>query len=391
MTRIRGPLHSTRWIRAATALASQAAFVLFATVACPASAQWDYGSPRNFSAEEPLFVASTFADDSIVWKYGSTSIMPVVALQDQSASPLPPPMPILADTTDAEPVPAPVGEDQQYGEELEDFNVQFLRTSSVLLKPGQWQMDLGLAYAKDDYQFPITVAPSGVARANIRRRTLQVPFAVRFGLTDRIQISGSLPMGWSNREYSSLGLFDDTQSKAGIGDLTLSANYLACRGHYGMSPDVILNLGVTMPTGDAEFPTTGISQASLANGVWAPSIQVLAIQRYDPIIYFYGVGYRYQAKRKFGDQSVFFGHQFTYNFGVGFAVNDRITLSAAFLGLFETETQINGLGVPGSMREPLRLRFAATTYRNGQIVEPFAQIGMTQDAADAFIGIIWTL
>ncbi|MEW4452147.1 hypothetical protein AB1L30_05620 [Bremerella sp. JC817] len=370
--------------------AAWAALGLLASFGTEAKAQWNFPTADPYHTDEPLFVAASFEDPSHVWEYGSSSIMPVVALLQEPA-PLPPPMPSLTDPVPTEIVPSQVRDDQQYGEELEDFNIQFLRTASVLLQPGQWQMDLGLAYAKDDYDFPITVAPSGVARANIRRRTLQVPFALRYGLTDRIQLSGSLPIGWSHQEYSSLGLFDDTSSKGGIGDLELGVNLLCREGCYGYSPDVILSFGLTMPTGDAEFPTTGISQASLANGVWAPSVQLLAIQRYDPIIYFYGVGYRYQAKREFGDRDVFFGHQITYNFGVGFAVNDRITLSTAFLGLYQSETQIDGVGVPGSMREPLRLRFAATTYRCGRIVEPFAEIGMTEDAADAVVGIVWTL
>ncbi|WDI42167.1 transporter [Bremerella sp. P1] len=355
-----------------------------------ADAQWEYGSSNSFRIDEPLFVASDFEDTSLVWRYGNASIMPVTAMQEEP-NPLPPPMPLIPENGKVELVDPPVSRDQEYGEPLEDFNVQFLRTSSVLLDPGQWQMDVGLVYAKADYDFPISLTPSGVARADLKRRSLFVPFALRYGLTDRIQLSGSLPIGWAHQEFSSLGLFDQNTDNGGIGDLELGVNLLCREGCYGYSPDVILSFGLTAPTGDAEYAINGLTQATLANGVWAPSVQLLMIQRYDPIIYFYGCGYRYQAKRQFNDQDVFYGHQFTYNFGVGFAVNDRITLSTAFLGLYQTETQVDGLGVPGSMRELLRLRFAATTYRCGRIIEPFAEIGMTEDAADSVVGIVWTM
>ncbi len=366
-----------------------AAMALLGQVAT-ADAQWGYEPPARFPLNEPLFVAADFQDNNLVWRDGSDTIMPVSAMQEVPG-PLPPPMPEVEGSGQVELIDPPTSQDQEYGQPLEDFNVQFLRTSSVLLDPGQWQMDVGLVYAKADYDFPITLSPSGVARADLKRRSLFVPFALRYGLTDNIQLSSSLPVGWSHQEYSSLGLFDENSDSGGIGDLELGVNLLCREGCYGYSPDVILSFGLTAPTGDAEYAVNGLTQATLSNGVWAPSVQLLMIQRYDPIIYFYGMGYRYQAKRQFNDRDVFYGHQFTYNFGVGFAVNDRITLSTAFLGLYQTETQIDGLGVPGSMRELLRLRFAATTYRCGRIVEPFAEIGMTEDAADSVIGIVWTL
>lgn len=360
-----------------------------------ATANW-YDPPRPSARwDEPLFVASEPQEPSLVWRYGHDSIMPVVAMQDES--PLPPPVPMVPMgpmvplAENAEVIDSPSSDQQEYGEPLEDFNVQFLRSASVLLQPGQWQFDYGLIYAVDDYDYPISLNPSGVARADIKRRTLQVPFALRYGWSEHIQLTSSLPVGWSSQERSSLGLFDETSSKGGIGDLELGMNILCRKGCYGYSPDVILTLGLTVPTGDATYPINGPTQAALANGVWAPSAQLLMIQRYDPIIYFYGIGYRYQAKRQFSGQDVRFGHQFTYNFGVGFAVNDRITLSTSFLGLFQTETEVNGQGLPGSMRDPLRMRFAATTYHRGKIVEPFAEIGMTQDAVDAIVGIVWTL
>ncbi|WP_186767752.1 transporter [Blastopirellula retiformator] len=355
-------------------------------MASAAEAQWDYRAPERLHQDEPLFVH----DSSLVWKYGNGTIMPVTALQDDAAPLPPPPIPMTPESGKVELVKPLVSQEQEYGEPLEDFNVQFLRTASVLLTPGQWQMDVGLVYAKADYDFPIEVSPSGVARADLKRRSLFVPFALRYGLSDRVQLSGSLPVGWASQEFSSVGRFDQTSDNGGIGDLELGVNLLCREGCYGYSPDVILSFGLTAPTGDAEYAVNGLTQATLANGVWAPSAQLLFIQRYDPIIYFYGLGYRYQAEREFDNQNVFYGHQFTYNLGVGFAVNDRITLSASFLGLFQTETQINGLGVPGSMRELLRLRFAATNYRCGRIVEPFAEIGMTEDAADSVIGVVWT-
>jgi len=284
----------------------------------------------------------------------------------------------------------PESESETYGEEPQDFNIQFLRTASVLLKQGQWQYDYGIQYAKDDFDAPVNLSPSGVVRGDLKRRTVQVPFALRYGLTDRMQLSAALPVGWSNAQFSSNGLFDQSDSQTGIGDLELGMNYHLRYGQFQCTPDVILSFGLTVPTGDGQFPTAGISQASLANDVWAPSVQMLFIHRNDPIVYYYGLGYRYQFEGEFDGVDVQYGQQINYNLGVGFAVNDRVTLSTTFLGTFQSETEVNGLGVPGSIFEPLSLRFAVTSYRCGTIIEPYAVIGMTNDAADAIIGITWT-
>jgi len=277
-----------------------------------------------------------------------------------------------------------------YGEEQPDQNIQFLRSASVLLNPGQFQFDYGLIYVKNTQPLPISLFPSGVAAAEIEQRSLQVPLAVRYGWKEDIQLSAALPVGWSQSQFSSNGLFDTYDNQVGIGDLELGLNYhcLDASGEY--CPDVILSFGLTVPTGDGQFATSGVNQAALAADVWGTSLQVLCIQRCDPIVFFYGAGYRYQFEEDFDGLKVQYGQQFTYNFGVGFAVNERVTLSTSFLGAVETEIQINGQGVPGTIREPLRTRFAATVSRCERIIEPFVEIGMTPAAADAVFGIVWT-
>lgn len=279
----------------------------------------------------------------------------------------------------------------RFGQEPEDYNIQFLRSQAVLLQAGQWQFDYGLSYSLYETNSPALLAPDLVARVNLRQRVLQVPFAVRYGVTDRLQAYINAPVGWSHLEVSSNGLFDINDNGGGIGDTSAGLTYHLREGCYQQSPDIIVTAGATIPTGNPTFPIAGISQASLANGVWAASIQGLAIHRYDPVVVFYGLGYRYQFTKKFLGTPVQLGQQVSYSLGVGFAANDRVTLSAAFLGLFQTELRVDGQGVPGSMQEPLLMRFAMTAYRNGRIIEPFVNIGMTRTAPSAIVGITWTL
>ena len=84
------------------------------------------------------------------------------------------------------------------------------------------------------------------------------------------------------------------------------------------------------------------------------------------------------------------GEQISYQFGVGFSVNDRVTLSAALLGFYITNIQMDNETVEGTNLEPLSLRFAATIARNCRILEPYAMIGMTEAAPAFNIGIVVT-
>jgi hypothetical protein len=130
---------------------------------------------------------------------------------------------------------------------------------------------------------------------------------------------------------------------------------------------------------------------ALGQGFWAISGQLLFINNYDPVIAFYGVGYRHLFERQFGGALFQPGEQLSYQFGVGFAANDRVTLSATFFGFFISNTLIDRTSFEGTNVEPMSLRFAATIARNERIIEPFAQIGMTDFAPAASFGITITL
>ena len=132
-------------------------------------------------------------------------------------------------------------------------------------------------------------------------------------------------------------------------------------------------------------------ESRLGEGFWAASGNFLLVHTYDPVIVYYGLGVRFRFEEEFpGNQVVNPGGQYIYQLGVGFAVNDRVTLSTSFLGADIPEFRINGQRLQGSIQEPMRLRFAATIARPRNIVEPFAEIGMTDDASSATVGIIWT-
>ena len=284
-----------------------------------------------------------------------------------------------------------VSEEESLGRAPESTGIQFLRTQTVLLKPCQWQFDAGLSYTIAEADFPVQVGNpiTGVTEGRIRQRLLVVPFEARYGLTSRIQLFGSAPVGYSNTEFAA-GNIDTYTDTGGIGDVSfgLSAQLIpgsACR------PELIGTFAVTAPTGDAALYNTLLSpEAALGEGFWGFTANLLWVRTYDPVILFYGVGANFRLDAEIDGIDVDPGERFLYQFGVGFAVNRHVTLSTAFLGSYWVEDRWNGVRLPGGIREPLRLRFAATVGKSCRIVEPFAEIGMTDDAPSSRIGITWT-
>ena len=292
-------------------------------------------------------------------------------------------------------------EGQTLGEAPEDNSVQFLRQQSVLLGPGDLQFDYGFSYSLTDNDFPLASVDgggtvTGVTEANIKNRLFIVPFEFRYGWSEKTQLFLSTPVGWSHSEIA-FSDFDDTTSDLGIADCSLGASYLICQGER-YKPDVIGTISVTAPTGNADYPllTSLIPNSTLGQGFWGASANLLFVHTYDPVVIYWGFGYGHRFDASFANPVTFLddvvnpGEQAFYQLGFGFGVNEWITLSTSFAGQYITEMEIDGDRIEGTALEPMRLRFAVTVNCEEKLIEPFAEIGMTDDSINARVGITWT-
>jgi hypothetical protein len=199
----------------------------------------------------------------------------------------------------------------------------------------------------------------------------------------------NLPFGYSNSELAFDG-FKATNDDFGLADLRAGASFLALPGdrYY---PDVIVTTGFTAPTGEGSYVAGNVvtPNSQLGEGVWALNANVLIVHTIDPVVVFYGGGYNHRFDDRQQGILVNPGEEIDYQLGVGFAVNPRITLSSSLQGVYLTEYELNGDSVEGSTFEPIRMRFAVTASHRCRIVEPFAEVPMTDDGA-ARLGVIWT-
>ena len=82
-----------------------------------------------------------------------------------------------------------------------------------------------------------------------RQRLLEVPLAVRYGWSDRVQLFLNAPVGWSHSELSFAG-FEKFDNSGGIGDVTFGASLLV-KERCDTNPDVIFTMAATAPTANA--------------------------------------------------------------------------------------------------------------------------------------------
>jgi hypothetical protein len=296
--------------------------------------------------------------------------------------------------------------EQKLGEKPQDYSHEFLRQESVLLPAGQWQCDISFSYTLFQHNYTaLTQAGNDLLPVDSRltRRLMLLPLDVRYGITDRLQGFVDVPFGWSNTEYSEAGFVDqgtfypgvdDYTNRGGIGDVSAGVSWLfhkSCGS--SCDPDMIATFSVTAPTADVN-PLQGILEppnTMLGQGFWYGGFNVLFIHTLDPLVVFYGFGARFGLTREFEGYEITPGAQYLYRAGVGFAVSERVTLSASLLGYYITDPELNHERLPGLAMEPITLRFAATIVRPCErFWEPFVEIGLTDDAPNARVGLTYT-
>lgn len=342
---------------------------------------------------------------------GSEGAFPVAYLEDASGEPLPRPpkdpddrlVPEDLGIPGAESKPAADGDDKEeslaeaesLGEEPEDNSLQFLRSATVLLKPGQRQCDIGLTYTFSQNEFPVLLTDGGeivgVDEAQFRTRELDMPIEMRFGLLKRVQMFVGADVGWSNTELT-VDTLEAFKNDGGLGDI-YGGLTIQFRDATECRPYLIGSIGFIAPTGGDPFSTAaGLSPSgpSLGSGFWSVFGNLLWVRPYDPVTVFYGLGVKHSFEKEYVGLDLKPGNEYSYVLGVGFAVNEKMTLSTRFRGSYVEELDVDGQRIPGTILEPMSVRLAATIAQEKHIVEPFVDFGVTEDSSNAYFGIIWT-
>lgn len=278
--------------------------------------------------------------------------------------------------------------DESLGQPPPDNSLQFLRSSTVLLQPGDVQWETGLFYSVLQNRFVEPDGFGGLVEVESIDRAFVVPLTLRYGLSPDIQLSGTVPLGVSYVEVEAPG-FGDQSSLFTTGDIVLAANAVFGRGNDEV-PDILGSVNFIVPTDNGRSGAGGLRPA-LGSGFFGIGWSVTAIRAYDPTVFFASVGHTHLFARSQAGGHVQPGEFLDYSFGLSFAINDEVTLNGEVLGGFQFDTELDGTRLPESSNEPISLRLSVIRTVNPQyFIEPSLQFGLTEDAGTVQLGVTFT-
>jgi hypothetical protein len=280
-------------------------------------------------------------------------------------------------------------EPQRFGEAPPDDSRVFLRQSAVLLKPGTWEVEYGVRYTLQENAFLTILPDSSIVPEMTDSRQFLGTLSLRYGLSPRLQPFVTLPVGASFYERSN-ALGEDVDDAYGLGDILAGVNYL-WRDGKNERADIISSFSVSAPTGPATIGGLTANQASLGSGFCTINVNTTAIWTLDPVVLFASLGYSHQFATSYQGVNVQPGEQFSGSFGVGFAVNDDLTLSAELQTIVQLDFAIAGMRVPDTGLESTLLRYSVVKRICEKEFVEFSVIhGLTDDAPSVSVSALRT-
>ena len=268
------------------------------------------------------------------------------------------------------------GDRRKEAEEAKRELDQFLRAEKVLFKPGEVQFEFGASYAhetetsQDSPSAPVFI--SRFASAN---------FLMRYGLAEDLEFDFGVPLVYTEQERDTRPFVPaefpsfTPQASVGFGDINWAFRYAAIHEDRGL-PEVTLNVNAKADTGDED--------RLLGTGHWDVGTGVSLVKTIDPVVFFGSLGYTWTLEQRDVDP----GDQIPYLIGMGFSLNDRVSVSMAMAGLAIRRREINGNEIGRSGLDINSLQFTTTVQLAKRVyVEPFVGFGLTDEAADFLVGI----
>ena len=236
-----------------------------------------------------------------------------------------------------------------------------------------------------------------------RDRAILSTTSIRYGVLDWLELSATIPFGYSTRVSDTSPASAATQHVTGFGDLVIQANARVV-DQTASWPGVVVSLGVIAPTGANPYdfshyslsPVPGISAPNPRNpladyyslGSWGLHTNLQFYKSVDPVILFIGFGLDRIFPLTISGYTIDGYTRPTYNFGLSFALSEKTTLGFSVNGAYTPDIKVNGRNVFQSAAEPTlaRLTIIQRIVKNVYL-EPSISFGLNQDSPDFILGV----
>jgi hypothetical protein len=325
--------------------------------------------------------------------------------------------PATSPDTAAAPVPdQPVGERPDVPE-VEQTVEAVPEGQGVLTPPGVFVLDPSIEYTRSSTNRlvfrGIELVPGiqiGLIEAtDADRDTLAGTVALRYGLTDRIELEARLPYLYRHDRIEVVqqrdeGIVRQIELKENhIGDAEFAIRYQLNRPALrGQRPIWVASLRVKSDTGkgpfDIDYDEFGVATGlATGSGFWGVQPGINFLLPSDPAVIYGGLSYLYHAPRDI-DRTIgeaFVGHvdpgdAISANLGFGFALNPRFSFSLGYRHnyIFPTRIEI-GTSHEKSNRLQVGVFTLGMSYRlsERQSVNFGLEAGVTEDAPDVSVTV----
>ncbi|MDQ3775480.1 MAG: transporter [Pseudomonadota bacterium] len=268
------------------------------------------------------------------------------------------------------------GDREKEAEEAKAQLDEFLRQQKLLFKPGELQLEVSVSYAQDTSENIF----------KFETRSVNTSLTARYGLAEDLEFVLGVPFAFIEQEQGSspfvVGSTRTRTDNVGLGNISGSLRYAAWREE-AIRPDVVLFLLGQSPTGD-EDRGLRLNTLTLNAGHWNVGAGVTLVKTIDPVVFFGSLGYTATLEQRGIDP----GDQIPYSIGMGFSLNDKVSISTVLAGAAVRRTEVNGEESVGSAREFATLQFITTAPLSKNLyLEPFVGVGLTEEASDFLVGI----
>ncbi len=296
--------------------------------------------------------------------------------------------------------------------------------SGILTGAGKFVLEPSLQYSYSSSNrvalIGYTIIPSlliGLVDVReIKRNSVTGAVALRYGLTNRLELEAKLPYVYRNDSTISREVFMGTANDSvfntsgqSIGDVEVAARYQLNQGG-GNWPYLIGSMRFKSRTGKSPFDVvtdcvtrcvgntsnTGLPlELPTGSGFYSVQPGLTWLFPSDPAVFFGGVSYTHSFKRSDLSRLVLNGERESIgtiapggvlgvNFGMGMALNEKTSFSLGVELNSVDRTRQNGEPVLGSVRTQLASLLMGYSYRHSQktTINVSVSAGLTQDTPD---------
>lgn len=307
----------------------------------------------------------------------------------------------------------PVGEAPPAANNVEQKVEAVPEGQGVLTPRGQFVLDPSIEYTRSSTNRlvfrGIELIPGiqigAIEASDADRDTIIGTFAMRYGLTNRLEIEGRVPLLYRKDRIQVVQQREEQITRevgleeTGVGDAEISLRYQLNRPK-PQSPIWIAGLRVKTDTGSSPFEipfdefgvATGLATGS---GFWGVQPSLSFLLPSDPVVIYGGAGYLWNIERDIDREvggvlvgKVDPGDAINASVGFGFALNPRFSFSLGYRHnyIFSTKTQLGDTLQESNDIQVGSLNFGMS-YRlsEKQSLNLGFQFGVTEDAPDVSI------